>query len=196
MADEKVIEGTDITTSQMKEFWRLVDDGIINRAVLQALIENHAEQDGRVLIIDRSVPFNPAFMGDGWKIEEQDKLSVILAEIDFNKVSFETCLKEGESCITGEKKLKRHAKAKHVCADAKIGQTLYEEEGQKTLDRIYREKGITWLELLGTTLRSPDGDRCALILYRGDGCLSWTWNYGWLDNYRYADYPSLVLAST
>lgn len=199
MADKKVIEGTNITASQMKEFWRLVDGGAINRLKMQAFIEKHAEQHaeqhGFIFTVDREIPFNPVtFIGKGWKMEEQDKRALSVTEIDFDKVSFETCLKTGESGITGEEKLKRHTKAKHVLADAKIGQTLYEEEGQKTLEYFFEEKAITWLELQGTILRSPGGRRYALYLYRSDG--RWDWSYYWLDLDRHADFPSLVLAST
>ena len=195
MADKKVIEGTNITASQMNEFWRLVDGGAINRLKMQAFIEKHAEQRGFILAVDREIPFNPTiFIGSGWKIEEQDKGCLSVTEIDFDKVSFETCLKTGESWITGEEKLKRHTKAKHVLADAKIGQTLYEEEGQKTLEYLYKEKGITWFELQGTILRSPDGYRYALYLCRGGG--RWHWRCSWLGNDRRGADPSLVLAST
>lgn len=195
MADKKVIEGTNITASQMKEFWRLVDGGAINRLKMQAFIEKHAEQHGFIFAVDREIPFNPVtFIGKGWKMEEQDKRALSVTEIDFDKVSFETCLKTGESWITGEEKLKRHTKAKHVLADAKIGQTLHEEEGQKTLEYLYKGKGITWFELQGTILRSLHGHRYSLCLCRYDG--RWRWSYDWLDGDRYADDPSLVLAST
>jgi len=148
------------------------------------------------LFIDRTVPFNPVkFIGSGWSIIEEDKSSLALTEIDFGKVSFETCLKFGEKYITGEEKLLRHAKAGHILADAKIGQTLFEEEGQKTLEYLYKEKGITWFELQGTVLRHPDGDRYALYLCRDDDG-RWGWGCGWLGSYRGSANPSVVLAST
>jgi len=150
------------------------------------------DTDSHILTIDRTTPFNPvAFLGEGWKIEEQDKRSLLVTEIDFSKVTFETCLNPVEGWITGEGKLLRHARAGHILSDAKIGQDLYEEEGQKTLEYLYKEKGVTWFELLGTVLRHPSGRLSALCLYRVDGC--WCRDYAWLDDRRDADDLSLVL---
>ncbi|MCX6735508.1 MAG: hypothetical protein NTZ13_00275 [Candidatus Parcubacteria bacterium] len=176
-------------------------------AFLRNLADNLEKQD-HILIIGRTALFDPAkFIGSGWSIwkgpvdgdglngeEQQDQRSLALTEIDFDKISFETCLKSGETYITGEEKLKRHARAGHILADAKIGQVLYEEEGQKKLEYLYKEKGITWFELQGTILRSLSDRRCALYLYRDDG--RWDWYYYWLGNGRGADCPSLVLTST
>lgn len=158
--------------------------------------QNHG---GHILVVDRTDPFNPAkFIGSSWSnIEaEENKASLVLTEIDFDKVSFETCLKSSGKYITGEEKLKHHARAGHVLADAKIGQTLYEEECQKTLEYLYKEKGITWFELPGTVLlHGPSGYRYALYLFRCDDG-QWLWHYLWLASDRSAGPPSLVLAST
>ena len=154
---------------------------------------NSAED--RIFAIDRSTSFNPVtFIGENWKIEEQDQRSLSVTEVNFNKVSFETCLKTDETVITGEEKIKRLGEANHVLADAKIGQALYEEEGQKTLEYLYKEKGITQFELLGTILRSPGDNLCVLYLHR-EGA-QWYWNHCCFDCDRGADCPSLVLAST
>lgn len=159
-------------------------------------LEKQERSDGYVLVIDRTRPFEPAkFIGDGWKIIEQDKASLVRSEIGFAAVSFETCLNTGETYITGEEKLIRHAKAGHILADAKIGQALYEEVDQKTLKYLYKEKGIIWFELPGTVLRGPSGRRYTLYLYRCVGG-RWDWGYGWLDLGRGAGRSSLVLAST
>src|SRR3989344_797976 len=138
------------------------------------------------LVIDRSRPFNPTrFIGKGWTIEEQDERALALTEIDFGAVRFESGLKEGEAAITGEEKLKRLKAGGVVRLDAKIGQTLYEENGQATLRFIHEHFGISWLELAGTVLRHPDGRRYCLYLCRyGDD--PWRWRYGWLDYDRRA----------
>ena len=147
------------------------------------------------LVIDRSHPFNPTrFIGKGWTIEEQDERALALTEIDFSKVRFESGLKEGEAAITGEEKLKRLKAGGVVRLDAKIGQTLYEENGQATLRFIHEHFGISWLELAGTVLRHPDGRRYCLYLCRyGDD--PWRWRYGWLDYDRRARTVSPVFAS-
>ena len=147
-----------------------------------------------ILFIDRSKPFDPGtFIGAGWKKRNQDRYSLSMREIDFCKVSFETCLKKGEVWITGKEKLERHEKAKHILADAKIGQTLLEEEGQKTLEYLYNKRGIAWFELLGTVLLGPDNCSYNLCLYRKSGC--WCWRHIRLSEDRGNVAPSLVLAS-
>lgn len=147
------------------------------------------------LVIDRSKPFDPMkFIGEGWSIVEEDERSLMLTQIDFTKVRFDSGLKEGESRITGEEKLKRLKKKSEIRLDAEIGQALYEEKGQTTLRFIHEHYGISWFELAGTVLRDPDGDRYFLYLYRhGDG--SWRWSYRWLDSGRGARGVSPVLAS-
>ena len=160
------------------------------------------------LIVDRTKPFNPAtFVGRGWTIwrgpkdgngltgeEAQDTVSLKLTEIDFAKVLFTACLKDGEATVTGEEKIIRHGVAGHTRLDAKIGQSLFEEKGQATLEWLYKTFGITWFELPGTVLRGSVGDRYFLCLYRdNDG--RWYWLYYWLGSNRSARDPSAVLAS-
>ena len=138
--------------------------------------------------------FDPGtFIGAGWRIKQKINRSFSIAEIDFDKVSFETCLKKGESWITGKEKINRHIKEKHILADAKIGQTLLEEEGQKTLEYLYNKKGITWFELLGTVLLGPDNCSYNLCLYRKSRC--WCWRHIRLSEDRGNVAPSLVLSS-
>lgn len=171
---------------------------------------------GRVIIgelnslkIDRSEPFNPTtFIAPGVTIwrgpkggnglegeEEQDARSLVSTEISPVKLGFEHMLKDGESSITGEEKLKRHLVAKHILADAKIGQTLFEEPGKTTLEWLHKTFGVTWMEFPGTTLHDSDGDRNFLYLYR---CGGGRWGRGrsWLDIERGRRSVSVVLAGS
>ncbi len=158
-----------------------------------------------------SATFNPStFVGNGWAIwkgpakgdglkgdEEQDQRSLALKEVDFRgmtkEANFLTGLEGKETVVTGEVKRARLI-AKAIQADARIGQALFEEEGQKTLRWLFETLGITWFELLGTTLRGSGGGRCALYLYRQGGG-SWGWHCYWLGNFRDARNPALSLAS-
>ena len=82
-----------------------------------------------IVTIDRSRPFNPAeFIGPGWTTEEQDEGSLLLTEIDLTKVRLETCLNSGEQYIKGEEKLRRLKLAGHIRLDAKVFQTLWENQ--------------------------------------------------------------------
>ncbi|MBU3925971.1 hypothetical protein KJ763_02290 [Patescibacteria group bacterium] len=145
--------------------------------------------------INRSQPFDPEkFLGEGWKIAEQDERSLALDEIDLTKIQFETCLKPNESRITGEEKLKRLKKDGHIRLDAKIFQTLW--ENQHLIPEKWKEKinnNICFIFFDGTVLQGPGGDRNVLFLYWHDG--GWHWDYSWLERAWHIDDPSAVLAS-
>lgn len=145
--------------------------------------------------INRIKPFDPkTFIGVNWSIESQDEKALTLTDIDWSKVVFEHGLKEEESYITGEEKLKRLEK-KGTLLDAAVAQQLYEEDGQKTLHSLYDEKQIDWMEFAGTVLRYSYGDRYFLCLDRNGGG-SWLWDYRWLDDDRRRDRVSPLLASS
>lgn len=161
-----------------------------------------------MVTINRAVPFDPAFIGKGWTIwrgpadgnglegdEQQDARSLALTEVDFTRARFETSLLAGEKIVVGEQRLCRLQKANFICADAKIGQTLYEEPGQKTLRWLYETHRVTWFELPGTILRAPCGFRAFLGLGRGGGG-RWDWYCPWLGDARDAGAPALAFASS
>ena len=162
------------------------------------------------LLVDRSKPFDPTtFIAQDWTIWKgpsdgtgiegekwQDGCSLDITEIDpraIGKNNFKTGLEGEETVITGYVKHARLS-GKTIQADAKIAQALYEEEGQKTLRFLYDTLGVTWMEFLGTILRSPDGHCSALYLCRrGDG--KWVWHCLFLDDARSASDPALGFAS-
>ena len=128
------------------------------------------------------VDFDPAiFIGNGWKWagKDADTRSLELTEINFSKVLFEACLEEGEERITGEEKRHRLIALRGIHLDPRFGVTLLKEEGQKTLERLYQEQGITYIDFFGRFLVHPSGRRCVLYLGRnGDG--RWRWDVRWL----------------
>jgi len=149
----------------------------------------------RIIPIDRT-PFDPVkWLGQGWTIEEQDKRSLALEQVDLANVRFEHMLKKDESCIKGDEKLKRLKKAGYIRLDAKVFQTFW--ENQALIPESWKEKtngNTTFILFDGTILRSSSGARCVLFLCWRDGG-RWGWNYRWLGLYWYVDYPSAVLAS-
>ena len=149
----------------------------------------------RVIPIGRSTPFNPAeFIGKDWTIEEQDERSLALTEVDLTAISFETMLKDGETHITGEEKLKRLKSAGHIRLDAKVFQTFW--ENQHLIPERFKEKtndNTTYIFFDGTVLRGPSGRRFVLYLcWLDDG---WYWHFYWLAFDWGARSPSAVLAS-
>jgi hypothetical protein len=141
------------------------------------------------MLINRSIPLDPAeFLGKGWSIVEQDERSLALTEVDISKICLETMLKDGETRVSSEDRLRRLKEAGHVRLDAKIFQTFW--ENKERIPESWKKKDVIVFD--GTELQSPHGDRYVLYLYwYGVG---WDWNYYWLGNDWRAGYPSAVLA--
>jgi hypothetical protein len=149
----------------------------------------------RIIQIDRSKKFDPAeFIGKGWTIEEEDERSLELTELDITNVRFEHMLVEGETWVKGETKLERLKSAGNIRLDAKIFQTLW--ENQHLIPERWKEKtngNTTFVCFDGTVLRDPGGYRYILYLdWYGGG---WCWNDRWLVSKWDANGPSAVLAS-
>jgi hypothetical protein len=144
-------------------------------------------------------PFNPAeFIGQGWSVwkgpadgdglsgeEDVDERSLALSQIEIDKFLFEACLQGDENSITGEEKLRRlKVKPDFVRFGANVFLGLWLDyqanKENSVLEKLYREKKITYLDFPGLVLRSPHGDRFVLYLYRNDGGQG-GWDYGWLD---------------
>ena len=162
----------------------------------------------KVIGIDRTKPFDPAFIDAGWSFWrgsadgnglegelEQDNRSLALTEVDTSKILLEARLESKETYTTGEERLKRLIAADRICLDFGIFQTLW---NNKTLiPTRFREKtnnNRTYVFFDGQTLRSPGGGRCTLYLYL-DGGGGWGWGVGWLGGSRRVHDPSVVLAS-
>ena len=162
----------------------------------ETLPQPRASSKGQaIFIVDRSKPFDAARLtGRDWSIVEEDQRALDLPEVDFSKVRFESGLKENESVITGEMKLKNLRDRTEIRLDAKFGQDLYEEEDQETLRWLYDTYGVRWFECAGTVLQhGSDLDRSFLCLYRQvDG--SWLRGVFWLRNGRDRENVSPLLA--
>lgn len=150
----------------------------------------------KVVAINRN-RFNPKkFIGDGWSIlnDETDARSIALTELDLTKVQHLTMLKDGETYVKGEEKLKRLKASGLVRLDADIFLTLW--ENQHLIPESWKEKvngNTRYIYFDGTVLRRSDGHRYVLSLYWNDG--RWSWLVRWLDNDWYGSHPSAVLAS-
>ena len=160
-------------------------------------LEEHikAVEESMMIKIDRTEPFNLAqFRVQGSSIEEQDERALVITEVDLSKIRLETTLKPGETPVIGKERLKRLKKAGHIRLDAKVFQTLW--ENQSLIPEKWKEKtngNTTYIFFDGTVLRCPGGSRCVLCLYWHDG--EWYWHYRWLDDGFGASDPSAVLAS-
>lgn len=154
------------------------------------------EKDNNIISIPRN-RFNPTeFIGKGWSIiaEETDTRSIDLTELDLTKVQMVTMLKDGETVVNGEEKLKRLKASGYIRLDADIFLMLW--ENQYLIPESWKEKvnGDTRCIFFdGTVLRDSGGNRFVLYLYWNDG--AWLWRMFWLDNNWNDSSPSAVLAS-
>lgn len=154
-----------------------------------------ATAPARMVSIDRTTPFDPAqLLGQRWAIDEQDERSLVLTRIDLSKVRLVDMLEKDENRIKGEGKLARLKQAGHLRLDAKIFQTLW--ENQLLIPKSWKERtngNVTFIFFDGTILRDPFGDRGVLYLYWDVG--RWDWDCYWLEGDWDAHDPSAVLAS-
>jgi len=146
-----------------------------------------------------TAPFDPAkFVGENWTFwkgpkdgnglegeEKRDKASAALTEVDFDKADLLACLEKGESSITGEKKLIRLKKSGRILFGVNVFAGLWQDyqscqnKAESVLEKLYQQKGITYIDFFGDLLRDPRGGRYVLYLFRrADG--RWRWGCRWL----------------
>lgn len=137
----------------------------------------------------KTLKFNPTtFLGKGWTIESDNGFN----PADLSGITLKHFLQEGESYITGEEIVKRLGNDKSLNADAFL--RLW--ENQDLIPKEWYEPATKgYIEFTGTFLRSSDGYRCFLCLYRRDGG-SWYWYCSWLASDRNRGSVSPVSASS
>jgi len=150
----------------------------------------------KIISIDRTVSFDLVkFLGERWTIEEQDERSLLLTQVDLAKVQFEHMLKFEESCISGEEKLKRLKEMGHIRLDAKVLQTLW--NNQHLIPERWKEKTkdkTTCIFFDGSIFRNSSNCwRYVLLLSWQFG--QWRWDYCRIDYNCYINHYSIVLAS-
>ena len=129
-----------------------------------------------VIRINRAELFDPVqFLRQaGLEIEEQDERSVMLEEIDPCAIALESMLRD-ETVISGEEHLKRLGQTGYIRLDAKVFQTLW--ENQRLIPKHW--KGTTdapkYIFFDGTVLRNQLGRYVVCIYWAKDE--RWRWTY-------------------
>lgn len=184
-------------------------DGVLDHLKLVLLGLAKIVRESLKLACDK--PFNLAdFFGEGWSVwkgpadsnglegeEDRDPREDNLSVIDWEKVIFETHLKEGDGqSIGGEENLRRAKATNKIQLGGKSFRSLWEDYQAKGEDSVLeklRRQGVTRISFLGLVLRDPSGDRYVLCLY-SDGS-EWRWGYDWLGSHWGAGFSSASLAS-
>ena len=107
-----------------------------------------------------------------------------------------TTLRDKETSVKGEEKLRRLKEGGDIRLDAKIFQTLW--ENQALIPERWKEKtngNTTFIYFDGTVLQNSRGNRYVLYLYWLADYEHWNWNVNWLDHDWNVNNPSAVLAS-
>lgn len=161
----------------------------------------------------KTKPFDPAkFLGEGWTIwkgpidgdglsgeEDVCPKSLALVEVELSKFVFRTCLKEGESSIAGEEKIRRlNEMSDFIGFGPNVFLGLWGDyrtnRENSTLEWLHQNFGVTSMDFPGAVLRYPHGNRCVLYLDRRD-VGEWHWYYNYLGDQWDADSPSAGCAS-
>jgi hypothetical protein len=173
MAGKTVVAGSSVTASQLKDFFRQIEDGSIDHSRLQGFLDHRD-------FVSRYPHFNPVtFIGKGWGVDEDreglpetwDPMQTILV----------SPLRKGESCVKGEKTIERLAGDKPLGARAFLYFWTYQE-------KIPKEWKGKLVFFDATMLRDPDGYRYSLYLYWSG--VRWYWRCHWLGDARVASYLS------
>lgn len=200
-----------ITSGQSKTLSRVAHDAAERAAQELGLTKNAAQRvlgrgnelslgikrlieslslDLNLIQIDRTAPFDPvSFIGAGCSIAEQDERSLALTEVDLNQVTFETMLRFGEVSIEGEEKFRRLKEVGHIRLDARVLQTLY--ENQALIPEDWKSKDFIFFN--GTIIRDSGGGQYVLCLFPLNS--GWRWGYRWLDRKWQAKDLSACLVS-
>lgn len=135
-------------------------------------------------------PFDPvAFIGDGWKYwihphrgdglfngdgTEEDPREKELTVFRGEWIQFVFCVKPGEVSISGEEFFVRVKDDGRIRLGPREFYALWSEPGQKTLERLRREKGVTEMYFF-VPLRRIGGKRWVLCLFWSKR--QWQWRY-------------------
>ncbi len=152
----------------------------------------------KVVVINRKC-FNPKkFIGGGWSImnNETDVRSTLLTELDLTKVQQVAMLKNDETHIKGEEKLKRLKASGLIRLDADIFITL--SENQHLIPEKWKDKvdgNTRYIFFDGTVLRHSGSGRRSVLCLSWD-CGGWDFDMRWLGLEWLSSCPSAVLASS
>lgn len=139
-----------------------------------------ASPNTHMIVINRSEMFHPVqFMQDhNLKIEEQDERSVMLESVDVSNIHLRSMLQD-ETIISGEEHLRRLKQHKYVRLDAKVFQTLW--ENQKVIPVEWRTSNDNPNHIFfdGTVLKNKHGRYVICLYWDIDG--KWRWTYCRLD---------------
>ncbi|HEX2965320.1 MAG TPA: hypothetical protein VHO84_06025 [Syntrophorhabdaceae bacterium] len=164
-----IIENGPVAGRQFAEFLNMMGQSISDRLA-----------GARTVEIERKQLFDPVqFMHHrGLEIAEQDERSVMLEKIDVSKIALVSML-HNDIVITGDEHLRRLKNTGHIRLDARIFQTLW--ENQEFIPELWKGTAHSAKHVFfdGTILKNQHG-RYVIGMY-WDRDNRWNWTYCRLD---------------
>jgi len=131
-------------------------------------------RNSSLMKINRTESFDPANFMERWGLEilEQDERSIAFEEIDPSKIFLQSIF-AGENVIRGEERLKHLRQAGCICLDAKVFQTLW--ENQRLIPENWKgtPENPKHIFFDGTVLRNPFGRYVVTLYWDHDD--KWHW---------------------
>ncbi|MBU3942547.1 hypothetical protein KKA24_01035 [Patescibacteria group bacterium] len=203
MKTEKSVEDGKLTNEEVGLLQRRLDG--IKLRINQGDMSFDYVKNGLQLIAEKkilgdfkitTIPFDPVFIGEGWKAEKQEK-DFVSEEVDFTRAGYVSCLKEGETSIKGEEHLRRLKESGCKPYGANLFLALWRDWETKKkdclLERAYQAEIIgDYIDFPDDIFLSPVGGRhCVLCLFRCDDG-EWHWGAFWLEGGWLALHVSVV----
>lgn len=149
-----------------------------------------------ILVIDRNEQPTD-FLGDGWRLDEQDEHSVVLAEIDPSKIILHSAIQAGDNdYLLGEERLIRLKTTGYIRLDVAAFQSFW--KNQHLIPEIWKDKidgRIRFIHFEGSIFKSDERDstyRYNICLYWHKG--KWEWYCSGLSGHWCSNNLSAVLA--
>lgn len=134
-----------------------------------------------LLLIDRSLPFDPKVLGSDWSVEEEDLRMLEISEIDVHHIVQLNAVEDGEHLIGGQEWLERDRVGDTPCLDDSCHQAFW--DNQSLIPETCKEPVdgfVRYAMFGGTVLCHPVFGRGVLyILWRQT---EWRSGIAWLKN--------------
>ncbi len=143
----------------------------------------------------KGIAFDPEVsIGRGWKISEQDRLSLDVGSLDLAAISLQGVVRDGEERVGGFERIDRLKQIGRILLDARAFLVLW--ENKRLIPPRWEERiggASPYIYFDGTIIRSPCGHRNTLCLYHQGG--EWRCDHIWLALDLPANHVSAVLES-
>jgi hypothetical protein len=156
-----VVEGSNVSASQLKDFFRKIEDGSINRQELQAFLEGRNPFNLgllRAYTIESFKKQVPELDWEGWTIDEKDLKALELRYLDPSMIKLVNGLDSSEEIV------RRLRSSQSIMLGAETSLALLDNQRLIPTNSWVKNLGST-VFFPGTILRSPEGEKFISALH-------------------------------